>query len=190
MEGTKMLRWGKVIFAVLFLALLPLAAYADKVEILDGDFAFLHAPVNPADPDGVCMWPPGLLFNVISDSFFGALVTEESITEFEGIGEASGCAFLEPVFGVAAVFTGSFTWQTADGELRGNFALLDFPTEYEGVFAAIIFVTFDGGTGRFEEAKGGAIAEGLDFPFGGVFGDPYTAGVVAETIAGELKLED
>jgi hypothetical protein len=61
----------------------------------------------------------------------------------------------------------------------------------------LIFISFDGGTGRFERAKGTAIATGLDFPFGGVNGDPGLAGVVVDpiipivdsTIEGVLRLK-
>jgi hypothetical protein len=183
-----MLRWKSIGFITLFLLLVPLTAYPDKVENIYGVFKIVHIPVNPQEPDGFSDDPPGLLFNVTSESFDGELVIKRNQTQFTGTAVATGCALLVPVDGVAAHFTGSFTWQTANGALRGTFELLDYPTEFEGVFAAVIFIKFDGGSGRFKKTSGTAIAEGFDFPFGGLSGDPFAAGVVANIVEGQLNL--
>ncbi len=185
-----MLRLRRVAVVALLALVIPTTAHAEKVRIHGGGFQFLHSPVNPEAPDGFCAYSPGLLFSVTSESFDGVLATTDGEIPFIGTGDASGCAYLEPVFGVAATFTGSFAWQTSAGELRGTFLLFDFPTEFEGVFEAFTFIKFTGGTGTFTGAKGFALAEGFDFPFGGINGDPNAAGVVAEVTYGVLQLED
>jgi hypothetical protein len=184
-----MLRCHSGIYLSLFAILFPLTASAQEVQILGGGFTFAHLPVNPDEPDGFCEDPPGLLFSVTSESFDGQLVTDKGAVSFVGKGNASGCAFLAPVDGVAAKFSGKFKWKTPRGVLRGKFRLLDYPTEIEGVFAASIRIRFKGGTGIFSDATGVATAEGLDFPFGGLQGDPFAAGVVAEITQGKLELE-
>ena len=185
-----MLRSNRVLLVAFISVLAPLSASADKVDIAGSDFVFLHAPVDPTG-DGFCVDPPGLLFNVTSDIFSGTLVTKKASIPFVGIGDATGCVFFPPIDGVAAEFEGSFTWLTAEGELRGTFVLQDFPTVDLGVFAVVIFIKFDGGTGKFRNAKGDAIAEGFDFPFGGL-GLPENplGGIVAQVTEGELKLKE
>ena len=184
-----MLRWKSIGLVTPLLVLVPLTAYPDRVETIAGAFRIAHIPVNPQEPDGFSFDPPGLLFNVTSESLDGQLVVKRNRIRFTGTAAATGCAFLEPVDGVVAQFTGSFTWQTAEGALRGTFELLDYPTEFDGVFAAVIFITFDGGTGRFKKATGTAIAEGFDFPFGGLSGDPFAAGVAANIVEGQLNFK-
>ncbi len=50
-----MLRWNQVIvFAALLTLSIPFAAYGDNLKIEDGCFTFVHAPVDPEDPDGFC----------------------------------------------------------------------------------------------------------------------------------------
>ena len=189
-----MLRWTQFILVAGIILLVSPAAVAGEVRISGGGFQFLHAPVNPqaeigtpGGPTGYCLFPPGLQFSVQSDTFFGSLATKQGALEFSGSGEASGCAYLEPIFGVAATFSGSFTWSTAAGDLKGTFELLDFVTDNPAVFDAVIFIKFKGGTGKFSSAKGGAIATGVDLPFGGLGEDFSTAGVIAENITGKIQ---
>jgi hypothetical protein len=164
--------------------LCPSAVYADKADITEGSFAFLHAPVNPEAPDGFCVDPlgnPALLFNVSAD-FDGVLVTKNEELPFQGTGDAVVCAYAAPVDGVIAVFSGSFTWPTAQGEITGTFEGIEYPTEVFGEFWTVIFIEFKGATE--------AVAEGLDYPFGGLGGNPFAAGVEADIVQGELKLKE
>ncbi len=181
-----MLRSNRVLLVAFISVLAPLSASADKVDIAGSAFVFLHAPVDPPmPPDAPC-------FNITSDILsWGTLVTKKASIPFMFIGDATGCVFFPPIDGVAAEFEGSFTWLTAEGELRGTFVLQDFPTGMDGVFAVVIFIKFDGGTGKFRNAKGDAIAEGFDFPFGGL-GLPENplGGIFAQVTEGELKLKE
>ena len=174
----------KNVCAVLCLASLALpVGRAAEVQIDGGDFAFVH---EVAEPEGICLFPLGLRFSVESTSFTGTLVTSDGdlgIGE-DSSGEASGCAFLRPVLGVAARFTGSFIWVIADDAggnqvVTGTFRLLDFPTDSETEFDALIFIEFDGG--------GSALATGKDYPFGG---SPQggAAGVFVDYIVGSVEL--
>ena len=194
-----MLRWKEFVMLAGVTLLVSTAALAEELKIVGGGFEFEHAPVDPlaevgspGGPVGYCFLPPGLRFNVTSRSFGGLLHTQDGPLFFDGEGEASGCAFQQPILGLAAEFSGSFTWQTENGDLlRGTFRLYDFVTDFEGVFSALVFIKFDGGTGQFASAKGRAVAQGVDLPFGGlgVLDDgEVKAGVAAEIIAGKIEL--
>jgi len=187
-----MLRLKKFILVAGIAFLVSPAALAEDIKIVGGEFQFLHAPVDPTAPDDVCYDPEGMpsggLFSVTSDSFTGVLETDSRDLNFQGLGDASGCAYSIPIDGVAAAFSGKFTWQTKGGLLNGSFELLDIPTDYTGVFVAVISIKFHGGTGRFKSATGTAMATGLDFPFGGLGGDLFAAGVVADNLQGVIVL--
>lgn len=184
-------RLNNVVFSVLLTALLPVASYADKVEILGGNFVFLH---DPAVPDGICDDPPGLHFSVTSKRFDGYLETTTSVIVIdEGEGDASGCVFDTPIINVVGAFAGSFTWHIGADELRGTFQLVDFLPETltPPTFPVVIFIQFDGGTGKFNKARGGAFATGFDYPFGGAPLPPFfPAGVQADIVTGVLKLKE
>ncbi len=182
-----MLRGNKLAFAALLTMLLPATASAETVEITGGGFVFTHAP---AVPSGICLNPPGLYIRVKSQSFYGDFSTENATVFFAGDGKAAGIAYLQPVDGVAAEFTGSFTWQTPGGELRGTFDLVNYPTANPLEFEVVVWFTFTGGAGRFRGARGEAVAQGFDYPFGGLDGDLLTAGVAADILEGELILRD
>lgn len=180
--------------------LLPAAASAETVQIVGGDFAFIHPPADPATLfDGP--------LEIVSESFDGRLITPFGKvpfmdrgpsfpgkgrpftgrqTTFQGSGIAWGSVYPEPIGEVTAEFTGVFTWQLAGGELQGTFEVINVATENPAVFGALIFFTFEGGTGIYASAEGEAYAEGLDFPFGGLEGG---AGVAAEFISGELRFD-
>jgi hypothetical protein len=195
-----MLRWNRALITTALLTFLaPLTSYADDLIIVDGDFEFLHAPVNLAEPDGYCSDPPGLMFSVASEQFSGQLITRRGNVpprvptqrlKFQGTGFASGCVYLSPDNGIVAQFAGSFSWQVGGDELNGTSFMLNFPTEFEGVFGALIFITFDGGSGRFQNATGSAIAEGLDFPFGGLGDLGEYGGVVGTITEGGIRLRN
>jgi hypothetical protein len=195
-----MLCWNRALISIALLTFLaPLTSYAEDLIIATGDFEFLHAPVNLDEPDGYCSDPPGLMLSVASEQFSGQLrirrgnVTPSVPTQslkFQGAGFASGCVYLPPVDGIAGQFAGSFTWQAPGGELSGTFFMLNFPTESPAIFGALIFITFDGGSGRFRNATGSAIAEGLDFPFGGLGDLGEYAGVAARITEGEIRLRN
>ena len=204
-----MLRWNPfVIVAVLALSL-PLAARAETFNLVGGEFTFAHAPVDPENPDDVQLDPPGFIFNVPSESFDGQIVAanvrlpilkkgpnfpglglpfQRLHLPFVGMGEATGCVFLNPTSTTVAEFTGSFVWSTEEGELHGTFYMQDHFIGLEQMLGASIFITFTGGTERFATARGEAFALGVDLPFGGLGGDPSTAGVVAAILAGNLRL--
>jgi hypothetical protein len=189
-----MLRWNRVMIAVFFTVLLPLSAHAQTLELIGGDFTFVHPPVDPLEPDGST--DDALFFSVTGDSFDGNFVAKNSglparprSVSFTGYGAAEGQVYLYPVDGLLATFTGSFTWQTVEGDLHGSFVLLNYPSDFGYPFTALISITFDGGTGRYRNVEGEAIAEGLDFPFGGLGGDLSAAGVVATITQGELRLK-
>ena len=191
-----MIGFRRVFGLGMILLAVPMTANAGKVRIVGGGFEFVHAPVNPMpeNPD-LCFGPQGevlgLRFSVTGTSFNTALETSKKEFQLGGAGAASGCAFFEPICGVAAQFSGSVTWQTAEGDqLHGTFELFDFPTDNPIVFEAIIFIRFEGGTGVFKNAEGTAIAEGVDLPFGGLGGYPSAAGVAATFVCGEIKLKN
>lgn len=172
--------WKKVFAAACLTLLASPIVQAETLAITGGNFVFAHTPVDPNAPEGFCLFPPGARFSVVSDSFDGSIESGDDVLPFVGTGNASGCAYLQPFFGVAASFTGSFSWEVGGEEVNGTFLLLDFPTETFGVFEALIFIDFEDG--------GGAIASGLDFPFGGLGGNLGAAGVVGELIAGSIEL--
>ena len=174
--------------------LLPLSVKGGEFLNISGStFAFKHPPVNPLEPDGFCLDPlgnPGFLFEVSSDDFGGLLVTQDGVLPFLGEGEAVTCAFQAPIAGVSAQFSGSLTWTTAVGELHAVFEGIDLETDIFGVFESVILIKLTGGTGEFAGAKGFALAQGFDFPFGGLGGDPASAGVVGSLTFGLIKLDD
>src|SRR5690606_16683686 len=118
MESTKMmLRWKSLVVAAVFVVSFPLAACADNFALVGGEFTFAHAPVDPENPDDFQFDPPGIIFNVTSDSFEGQLVAanlrlpilnkgpnfpglglpfQRLHLPFAGQGEARGCVFLNP----------------------------------------------------------------------------------------------
>lgn len=204
-----MLRWNSLIFVAVLALSLPLAARAETFNLVGGEFTFAHAPVNPENPDDFQFDPPGLIFNVSSDSFDGQLVAanlrlpilkkgpnfpgrglpfQRLHLPFVGMGEATGCVYLSPTSTTVAEFSGSFVWSTEEGELHGTFEMQNHFIGLEQMLGASIIITFDGGTERFANASGEAYAVGLDFPFGGFGGDPSTAGVVAAILAGNLRV--
>jgi hypothetical protein len=197
-DKESMLRWEKVILATLFALLLPVTVHAKNLKLTGGAFQFEHAPVAPPPdappPEDLCFddggVPFGFLYSVTSDNFTGVLEQKNGPNlPFAGAGDATGCVFFAPLEnGAVAEFFGSFTWHLVGGDLSGTFQLLDFPGPVEGVFQAVVFITIDGGTGEYSGATGEAIAEGLDFPFGGLNRDQESAGVVAEIIEGKIKV--
>lgn len=192
-ENKSMWMRMKTLTATVIVAIgcLQVAAADEVVVLVGGGFEYIHAPVNPLAPDGMCFDPPGALFNVTSSAFGGTFETLGGETiGFGGGGDATGCAYLELQFGVAAAFEGSLVFQTAEGELHATFDLLDFPTDTMGLFDALVIISFQGGTGRFEGASGWAIASGIDLPFGGLGPQGNDAGVVAGIQFGLLRLDD
>lgn len=165
----------------------------DVVEIVGGTITFVHPPIDPdpAAADGICENPPGLFYDIDSDAFLGEIETEEhGALPYMGVGNATGCAFatlLED--GTATLFTGTATFETKAGDLYATFVLTDTPTEMFGVYIAEVTVEFFGGTKKFKDATGQAVAVGPDFPFGGLFGGT-AGGLNAVFIAGEIKLRD
>ncbi len=205
-----MLRWKSLLVAAVVGVALPLAARAENYSLVGGEFTFTHLPVDLEQPHDIQFDPPGLIVNVTSESFHGQLVAanlrlpilnkgpnfpgqglpfQRLRLPFSGIGEATGCVYLAPIGTLAAEFSGSFVWPTPDGELHGTFYMQDHLIGLEHVMAATICISFEGGTERFANATGEALAIGLDFPFGGLDGDPATAGVVAAILAGNLRFD-
>ncbi|KAA5545528.1 hypothetical protein FYK55_07755 [Roseiconus nitratireducens] len=184
----------KQLLALIFItATFSPAVFADKTTIIGGEITFAHVAIDPtAPPDGFCDDPPGALYSVESDALFGSLETRQETLAFSGAGQATGCAYLVPLDdGTAARFTGSFVWHTEDGDLNGTFELIDGVIDgVTGVFSAVVFIEFTGGTERFQKARGSAVAIGYDFPFGGLGGNVDVGGLAAQIIAGEMKLKE
>lgn len=201
-----MLRWKSLLVVAALAVSLPVAARADNFSLIGGEFTFTHAPVNPELPDDIQFEPPGLIFDVTSNRFDGQLLgaglrlssPKKGLSlptlqllhlPFSGSSAATGCVYLYPSSTLLAEFTGAFVWQTAEGELHGSFYMQNHYLGLDHILGASVFITFEGGTGRFQTASGEALAIGLDMPFGGLGGDPATAGVVAAVIGGNLRID-
>ncbi len=205
-----MMRLNSLLFAAALVASLPLAATsAETCSLVGGEFTFAHTPVDPDNPDDFQFDPPAAIFNVSSDGFSGKLIAanlrlpilskgpgfpglglpfQRVNLPFTGYGDATGCVYLNPTNTVVADFTGSFVWVTPEGELHGTFYMQNHFLGLQQMLGATILINFDGGTQRFVNARGEAYAVGLDFPFGGLGGNPTTAGVSAAILAGTLRL--
>ncbi len=198
-----MLRWNQIVVAALFVATLPLAAQAQNFSLVGGEFTFEHAPVDRDHPDWMDWSIPAAVFNVASQSFGGHLVASlvgdkgtafpgkgapitPSQLAFTGSGEAIGYVYLDNTRPQATDFSGSFQWEIGTDTLHGTFSMQNYSTDDPDLFGALIFIRFQGGTGRFTTASGHAYAEGIDRPFGGL-GD--AAGVTASIVSGNLKFK-
>ena len=137
-----MLRWKHLLVVAALITLVsPLAVYADKDDITGSSLVFRHdAVIPPSEGGGTPGFDPDDNFAFIyevSGPFYGMLVTGKMKKElpYQGTGNAVVYVYVPDengVYegGVAATFSGSFTWVTAKGEITGTFEGIEYATGY------------------------------------------------------------